>query len=60
MYLMVRGFFHPPNVTIVGIHYLYLLNCYMFRSYDHLHVEIYLVEITLLANGSIFFRISRG
>jgi hypothetical protein len=35
------------NVTIVGFYYLF--NCYMFRSYDHLQADIYLLELTLLA-----------
>jgi hypothetical protein len=40
------GFFRLRNVTIVGFYYLFLLNCYMFRSYDHPNVEIhvYLLE----------------
>jgi hypothetical protein len=41
-------FFRLRNVTIVGFYYYYSLNCYMFRPYDHLHVEIYLLEITLI------------
>jgi hypothetical protein len=38
-------FFRLRNVAIVGY---YLFDCYMFRSYDHLQAEIYLLEITLL------------
>jgi hypothetical protein len=34
-----------------------LLNCYMFRSYDHLQVEIYLLENHSTDNGSVVFRI---
>jgi hypothetical protein len=33
--------FRLRNATIVGFYYLFLRNCYMFRSYDHLQVEIY-------------------
>jgi hypothetical protein len=31
-----EGSFRLHNVTIVGFYYYYSLNCYMFRSYDHL------------------------
>jgi hypothetical protein len=34
----------------------YSLNCYMFRSYDNLHAEIYLLEITLLTTDLLFLR----
>jgi hypothetical protein len=44
--IKVRGLFRLCNVTVVGFYYLF--NCYMFRSYDHLQAEIYLLEITLL------------
>jgi hypothetical protein len=42
----MRGFFHLRNVTVVGFYYLF--NCYMFRFYDHLQAEIYLLKSTLL------------
>jgi hypothetical protein len=29
----------------------------MFRSYDHLHAEIFTLEISLTDNGSVVFRI---
>jgi hypothetical protein len=32
---------------------IYLI-CYMFQSYDHLHVEIYLLELTLLTTDPLF------
>jgi hypothetical protein len=35
-------------------YYLFLLNCYMFRSYDHLQAEIHLLEITLLTTDPLF------
>jgi hypothetical protein len=41
----VRGFFRLRNVNMVGFYYL--LNCYMFRSYDHIQAEMYLLELTL-------------
>jgi hypothetical protein len=41
----VRGFFCLPNLTIVGFYYLF--NCHMFRSYDHLQAEIYLLKLNL-------------
>jgi hypothetical protein len=42
MYPVTGGLFRLRNVTIVGyLYYLILLNCYMFRSYDHLQAEIY-------------------
>jgi hypothetical protein len=31
----------------------YYLNCYMFRSYDHLQVEIYLLGFTRLTTVNI-------
>jgi hypothetical protein len=42
----VRGVFRHCNITIVGFYYL--SSCCMFRPYDHLQVEIYLLELTLL------------
>jgi hypothetical protein len=33
----------------------YYLNCYMFRSYDHLQAEIYLPGFTLLTTDPCFF-----
>jgi hypothetical protein len=47
----VRGVFRLRNLTVVGFYYLFLLNCYMFRSYDHLHVEIYLLGNYSTDNG---------
>jgi hypothetical protein len=44
--IKVRGFFRLRNITIVCFYYL--LNYYMFLSYDHLQAETYLLEITLL------------
>jgi hypothetical protein len=46
------------NVTIVRFYYLlvFLLNCYMFRSYDHPQAEIYLLEYYTTDNGSVVFR----
>jgi hypothetical protein len=49
----MREFFRLRNVTIVGFYYL--SNCYMFRSYDHLQTEIYLLELTLLTTNPLFF-----
>jgi hypothetical protein len=46
MGVKVRGFFRLRNANILGFYYLF--NCYMFRSYDHLHADIYLLELTLL------------
>jgi hypothetical protein len=37
--IKVRGFCRLHNVNIVGFYYLF--NCYMFRSYNNLQVEIY-------------------
>jgi hypothetical protein len=51
--LKVRGVFRLRNVTITGFYYL-LLNCYTFRSYDHLQAEIYFLEITLLTTDPLF------
>jgi hypothetical protein len=45
-YFQVRGFFRLRNVIIVGFYYLF--NNHMFRSYDLLQAEIYLLELTLL------------
>jgi hypothetical protein len=50
--IKVRGIFSLRKVTNVGFYYLF--NCYMFRSYDHLEVEIYSLEITLLASDPLF------
>jgi hypothetical protein len=38
--IRVRVFSRLRNITIVD--YYYLFNCYMFRSYDHLQVDIYI------------------
>jgi hypothetical protein len=43
----VRGVFRLRNVNIVGFYYLF--NRYMFLSYDHLEVDIYFLELTLLS-----------
>jgi hypothetical protein len=54
----VKRFFHPHNDTIVGFYYLfYVLNCYMFRSYDHLHEKICFLENYSTDNKSAVFRI---
>jgi hypothetical protein len=37
--IKVRGVFRLRNVNIVGFYYLF--NCYMFRSYAHLQVDIF-------------------
>jgi hypothetical protein len=42
------GFFPSTQCYYRSFYYYCSLNCYMFRSYDHLHAEIYLLEITLL------------
>jgi hypothetical protein len=42
--IKVRVFFRLCNVSVVGFYYLF--NFYMFRSYDHLQTEIYLLEIS--------------
>jgi hypothetical protein len=47
-----EGVFRLRNVTVVGFYYLF--NCYMFRSYDHLQAEIYLLELTLLTTNPSF------
>jgi hypothetical protein len=56
LYFKVRGGgFHLRNVNIVGFYYLF--NCYMFRSYDHLHADIF-SRIYSADNGTVlFFRI---
>jgi hypothetical protein len=47
--LIVEGGFQSTQRYYRIFLFLYfLLSCYMFRSYDHLHAEIYLPEITLL------------
>jgi hypothetical protein len=50
----VRGFFCLRNATIAGFTIYYLLNCYMFRSCNHLQTEIYLLEIILLTMDPLF------
>jgi hypothetical protein len=40
------GLFRLRNVTIVGFYYL--LNWYLFRSYDNLQAEIYLLQLTIV------------
>jgi hypothetical protein len=39
-------------------YYLYYLNCYMFRSYDHLQAEIYLLGFTGLTTDPLFIEYS--
>jgi hypothetical protein len=53
------GLFRLRNVTIVG-HFTiyYYLNCYIFRSYDHLQVEIYLLGFTRLTMDSLVLEYS--
>jgi hypothetical protein len=36
----------------------YYLNCYMFRSYDHLPAEIYLLGFTRLTTDPLFLEYS--
>jgi hypothetical protein len=50
------GLFRLRNVASVG--YLYYLNCYMFRSYDHLQAEIYLLVFTQLTMDPLFLEYS--
>jgi hypothetical protein len=50
----VRVFFRLRNINIVGFYYLF--NCYMFRSYDQLQAEIYLLELTLLTTDNLKIR----
>jgi hypothetical protein len=33
--------------------FYYLFDCYMFRSYDHLQAEVYLLELTLLTTDAL-------
>jgi predicted amino acid racemase len=41
-FIKVRGVFRLRNVNIVGFYYLFnCFNCYMFRSYDNLQVDIF-------------------
>jgi hypothetical protein len=47
----VKEVFRLRNVNIVGFYYLF--NCYMFRSYDYLQAEIYLLERTLLTTDPL-------
>jgi hypothetical protein len=47
-----RGLFRLRNVTIVG--YFYYLNCYMFRTYDHIQVDIS-SRMYSTDNGSVVF-----
>jgi hypothetical protein len=52
----VREFSLLRKVKVFTIYYM--LNCYMFRSYDNLHVEIYLLcRNYSVDNGSFVFRI---
>jgi hypothetical protein len=50
----VRGFFRLRNINIVGS------NCYMFWSYDHLQLDIYLHRTYSADNRSVVFRILVG
>jgi hypothetical protein len=43
----VKGFFSSTQRYYNRFYYYYSRNCYMFRSYDHLQAEIYLLEFTL-------------
>jgi hypothetical protein len=38
--------------------YYYYLNCYMFPSYDHLQIEIYLLGFTRLTTDPLFLEYS--
>jgi hypothetical protein len=51
---MVRRGFPSTQRHYRRFYYLFLLNCYMFRSYDHLQAEIYLLELTLLITDTLF------
>jgi hypothetical protein len=44
--IKVSFFFRLRNVNILRSYYLF--NCYIFRLYDYLHAEIYLLELVLL------------
>jgi hypothetical protein len=52
--LQVRRVFFLRNFNIVGF-FFYLLNCYMFRSYDHLQTDI-LSRTYPTYNGSVVCR----
>jgi hypothetical protein len=47
---VMGGLFRLRNVTSVGFFTIYYLNCYMFRSYEHLQVEIYLLGLYFCLN----------
>jgi hypothetical protein len=47
-----EGFFRLSNVNIEG--FCFLFNCYMFRSYDHLQADIYLLQLILLTTDPSF------
>jgi hypothetical protein len=44
-HIKAKGVFRLHNVNIVGFYYFF--NCYMFRSYDHLQVDIYCYNINV-------------
>jgi hypothetical protein len=48
----VRAFSRLRNANIVG--FCYSFHCYMFRPYDHLETDIYLLELTSNSDNACY------